>query len=250
MTGRYLGRRVLPRAGAWVLTLGIAGCGLGDADDPEPAAALTQQAQHVGVALDIWSSSRGELATDVTPAVLDAAGVTLAEGVRATDFATVRSGGGTASSDDLWQFCLVGAGGSWVTYGDRSTVQAVGDAEEDACTFTGEPHPEPPAFDVRGLAHGVYDTMTYDDAEDEEESNLRVWGEGRTWGSNPKLRALVEERLPAGWTTSRVDQRGWSAVQYCITAPSGEWYYVRHSMVEGYDDVGRCRLDPDMRSSG
>jgi hypothetical protein len=60
------------------------------------------------------------------------------------------------------------------------------------------------------------------DADDE--TSLRVWGDGDTWGSNPKLRALVEELLPDRWATSRVDQRGYTAAQYCLTAPSGEWY--------------------------
>ena len=171
----------------------------------------------------------------------------LDDGVGVTGYAMVRSGG-MASSDDLWQFCLVGPDGRWVTYGDLSTLQAVGDAEQDACSFTGEPHPEPPLFDVRRLAQDLYDAMEDDSSGDEP--SLAVWGNGRTAGSNPKLRALVQEWLPAGWVTSRVDQRGWSAVQYCLTAPSGEWYYVRHSTIGGYDDTGRCRLDPDLPSVG
>lgn len=251
MTRRLLGRRLVSAVAGCALTATVAGCGAaGNGDEPDRAATLAHQAQQVGIALDIWSfSADRDLATDVTPAVLDNAHVTLDEDVRVTDFTTVRSGE-VASSDDLWQFCLVDEDGSWVTYGDRTTLQALGDddAEDDACAFTGEPHPDPPMFDVRGLAHGFYDTMKTDDAEDE--SSLRVWGRGRTWGSNPKLRALLESRLPAGWTTSRVDQRGWSAVQYCLTAPDGEWYYVRQSAVRQYDDAARCRLDPDMPFSG
>lgn len=247
MTRRDLGRLVASAAAACVLATTTAGCGrAGDGDEPDRTAALAHQAQQVGIALDIWSfSADRDLATDVTPAVLDNAHVTLDEDVRVTDFTTVRSGD-VASSDDLWQFCLVDEDGSWVTYGYRTTLQAQGN--DDACAFTGEPDPDPPTFDVRGLAHGFYDTMKADDAEDE--SSLRVWGRGRTWGSNPKLRALLERRLPAGWTTSRVDQRGWSAVQYCLTAPDGEWYYVRQSTVDEYGDTGRCRLDPDMPSLG
>ena len=98
------------------------------------------------------------------------------------------------------------------------------------------------------LAQDLYDAMKDDSSGDEP--SLGVWGNGRTAGSNPKLRALVQEWLPAGWVTSRVNQRGWSAVQYCLTAPSGEWYYVRHSTIGGYDDTGRCRLDPDLPSVG
>ena len=252
MTGRHLGRLVATTAATCVLATIAAGCErAGDGDAQDRSAELAHQAQQVGIALDIWSSSaRRDLATAVKPAVLDHAGVTLDEGVQVTDYATVRSGG-LASADDLWQFCLVAEDGSWVTYGYRTTLQAqgdAGDAEEDPCSFTGEPHPDPPTFDVRGLAHGFYETMTRDDAEDE--SSLRVWGRGRTAGSNPKLRALLEERLPAGWVTSRVDQRGWTGVQYCLTAPDDTWYYVRHSTVMQHDDDGRCRLDPDMPSSG
>ena len=248
MSRRLLGRRVVSVVAGCALTTTVAGCGgAGAGGEPDRTVALAHQAQQVGVALDIWSSSKGDLATDVTPAVLDHAGVRLDDGVRVTDYATVRSGG-TASSGDLWQFCLVEADGSWVTYGYRTTLQALGTAGDDTCSFAGEADPDPPTFDVRGLAHGFYDTMTHDDAEDE--SSLRVWGRGRTSGSNPKLRALLEERLPAGWTTSRVDQRGWTGVQYCLTAPDDTWYYVRHSTVRQYDDAGRCRLDPDMPSTG
>lgn len=248
MTRRLLGRRLVSAVAGCALTATVAGCGgAGDGDEPDRAATLAHQAQQVGVALDVWNWSKGDLATDVTPAVLDNAGVTLDEGVRVTDYAMVRSGG-LASSDDLWQFCLVAEDGSWAAYGDRTTLQALGDAGDDACAFTGEPHPDPPTFDVRGLAHGFYDTMTHDDPEDA--SSLRVWGRGRTSGSNPKLRALLEERLPAGWATSRVDQRGWTGVQYCLTAPDDTWYYVRQSAVRQYDDAARCRLDPDMPSSG
>ena len=46
------------------------------------------------------------------------------------------------------------------------------------------------------------------------------------------------------------DQRGWSAVQYCLTAPDGEWFYVHQSTVDEYGATGRCRLDPDMPSLG
>jgi hypothetical protein len=204
VTRRLLGRLVVPAAAACVLTTTAAGCGgAGDGDEPDRTTALAHQAQQVGVALDIWSSSKGDLATELTPAVLDHAGVTLDDGVSVTDYATVQSG---------------------------------------------EPHPEPPVFDVRRLAQDLYDAMKDDSAGDEPA--LAVWGDGRTAGSNPKLRALVEEWLPGGWVTSRVDQRGWSAVQYCLTAPDGAWYYVRHSAIGRYGDTGRCRLDPDLPSVG
>lgn len=210
MSRRHISRRVVFAAAACALTTTVAGCG--GADDGE-----------------------GE------------DGVTLDDGVRVTGFGTVRSGG-MASSDDLWLFCLVDPDGNWVTYGHLSTLQAVGDGGDDACSFTRERHPDPPVFDTRRLAQDLYDAMK--DRASGDEPSLAVCGNGRTPGSNPKLRALLEEWLPAGWATSRVDQRGWSGVQYCLTAPNDEWYYVRQSRVDEYDDSGRCRLDPDMPSLG
>jgi hypothetical protein len=251
MSHRRTRWRALTAAGACFLVLAGSGCGPPDDKDDaqvgDSAKRLAYQAQQVGVALDVWHSSpRHDLATRFRPAMLKRAGIELDDGVRVRDYGTVRTGS-TATHDDLWQLCVTAPDGSWVSYGERTTVQDFG-TEGAACTFTGETHPEPPTFDMRGLAHGVYDTMKRDDPE--AEPNLRVWGGGRTSGSNPKLRALVEERLPDGWATSKVDQRGWSAVQYCLTAPTGEWYYVRQSTVEEYGDSGRCRLDPDMPSLG
>ncbi len=201
--------------------------------------------------MDIWYTSQppgdGGLPDEFTPAVLDDAGITLDEGVQVTDYVTVITGR-PSTLDDLWQFCLTDADGNWVTYGERTTVQDFGNAEGDTCSFTGESHSSPPSFDVRGLV--VQISNTRDAQGDDDESSLLVWGEGDTWGSNPKLRPVVEQALPDGWTVSRVDQRGYTAHQYCLTAPTGEWYYVHDSHVEEYNDTGTCRLDPDMKSSG
>lgn len=179
---------------------------------------MAHQAQQVGVALDVWHASRRhDLVTEFRPAVLKRAGVRLEEGVRVTEYATVRTAS-TTNYRDLWQYCLTAADGSWVTYGEETTLQDhgdAGDAKDPACSFTGEAHPDPPSFDVRRLVKQVWNAMN---ADVDDETSLRVWGGGRTSGSNPKLTALVEELLPDGWATSR-------------------------------DDRGTCRLDPAMESS-
>ena len=102
--------------------------------------------------------------------MLNRAGIELYDGVRVSGYGTVRTGS-TRTSDDLWQLCVTAADGSWVSYGERTTVQDFG-TEAAACAFTGKTHPEPPTFDVRGLAGSVWDAMTSDNADDE--TSLRV----------------------------------------------------------------------------
>jgi hypothetical protein len=203
------------------------------------------------VAVDAWQThpsvgpaSPGQ-PDKLTPRVLRYAGVSLDRGVKVTrytsDFRELRS----ENNLEAFQFCLTDARGRWVTYGDATGVQGFGSAEGETCVFTGKPLPQAP-FDPRRFAQFI-DTTLHSRADvNDGPGSLLVWN-NTTVGNNPKMTALVKRSLPDGWKTSPVNQRGYVAHQYCLTAPGGEWYYVHIRDVERYGDTGTCRLDPNMR---
>lgn len=220
---------------------------------PASAAVLTalgHDAVLVGIALDSYSHGAGDgfPPERFSSSVLGDAGIDLPAGLAVQRYAYAsRPSGGKfrdlANPGDYWQFCITDSDGSWVSYGETSGVQQFGVPGEDAaCAFTGTTHPDA-RFDVRLFARSAWDAITRDPrAEDAgyqypaalDEATLATFGLS----------------LPPGWSVPDYDQRGYTALQYCVTAPSGEWYYVHNRTVGRYDVRGNCHLDPGMRSSG
>lgn len=236
----------------------LTGCGLGSGT-PEPrpdddaVARLTDNAVRVGVAIDIFhdhamrKDARFFWPQRITPAVLAEAGVTLDETVQVANYTSVEVPDGKkhaerielAAEDDYWQFCVADRDGNWLTYGTSTGVQASGTSvDPEPCAFTGE-RSEDAGFDVRALAADFFD----------ESPSFGGNAPGKTWGTHTVATAWVTDRLPDGWATSDVDMRGWTGWQFCLTAPSREWFYVRSGTVEDYGNTGRCHIDRDWRGS-
>lgn len=235
--------RALVTVAGLVGTFAVAACaatGGETADGLDPV--LAHDASLAAVAVDrTLIGMRVRPPEKFTDDLLDDAGITLGDGTVVSSYERSDRTVELANPDDAFQLCVTDEDGAWVTYGDSTGVQdsGGGGSDDGACTFSGDADPDAP-FDVRMVTEPLWDAFT---------SVEFVESQDDTWGSDPEARALVEAELPEGWTTSRVDQRGYSAWQYCLTSPEGEWFYVHDTMVEGYGDEGRCRLDPHMDAS-
>jgi hypothetical protein len=242
----------LPSRAAAVVSLlslvAVGGCGATDASSDVGATStrLAETAVKVGAAIDGYTRWPFRFPpARFTSEVLDDAGVILPEGVSVTNYerGTTADTGATrdlANPDDYWKFCLSDADGNWLTYGEKTGMQAFGSGSngDAACVFSGGRSPDAP-FDIRLFAVDAYRHIT-------QYAGVESDGYEYPRALDAEALKLFGLSLPTGWAVSAYDQRGWTSLQYCVTAPGDEWFYVRERAVDRLGDEGSCELHPDM----